>query len=86
MLVIDIIKPKDHDLTNTVGKKSIRALEIISVKNSYLIQFYEINIFQVMIFIFYTVYDKHELIKIGNQTREKSQVQSQVSKNFCCRL
>ena len=41
-------------------------------------QFYEINIYQVMIFRVYTVYNKNEMIKIGNQTREKSQVISQV--------
>ena len=34
-------------------------------------QFYDINIFQAMIFRFYTVYIKHEVIKIGNQTQEK---------------
>ena len=37
-------------------------------------QFYEINVCQVMIFRLYTAYDKHEMIKIDNQTREKSQV------------
>ena len=31
-----------------------------------------------MIFRFYTVYNKHEMIKIGNQTGEESQVLSQV--------
>ena len=31
-----------------------------------------------MIFSLYTVYNKHETIKIGNQTTEKSQVLSQV--------
>ena len=41
-------------------------------------QFYEINIFQVMIFRLYAVYNKHEMLKNGNQTREKSQVLSQV--------
>ena len=40
--------------------------------------FYEINISQVMIFRLYTVYKKHEMIKIGNQTREKLQILSQV--------
>ena len=37
-------------------------------------QFYEINIRQVMIFSHYTVYNKHKMIKIGKQSREKSQV------------
>ena len=31
-----------------------------------------------MIFKLYTEYNKHEMIKIGNETREKSQVLSQV--------
>ena len=31
-----------------------------------------------MIFKFYYVYNKHEIIKIGKQTREKLQVLSQV--------
>ena len=34
-------------------------------------QFYKINICQIMIFRLYAVYNKHEMIKIGNQTREK---------------
>ena len=41
-------------------------------------QFYEINIFEVMIFRLYTVYNKHEMTEIGNQTIEKLQVLSQV--------
>ena len=41
-------------------------------------KFYEINICQVMTFRLYTVYNKHEMIKTGNQTRKKSQVLSQV--------
>ena len=41
-------------------------------------QFYEINIEKIMIFRLYTVYNKHEMIKIDNQTREKSQVLSQM--------
>ena len=47
-------------------------------KNAYLMQLYEINVCQVMIFRLYTFYRKHEMLKIGNQTREKSQVLSQV--------
>ena len=39
---------------------------------------YEINACQVMIFRLYTVYNKHNVIEIGNQTREKSQVLSQM--------
>ena len=41
-------------------------------------QFYEINICQVMIFRPYTAYNKHEMIKIFSQTREELQVLSQV--------
>ena len=41
-------------------------------------QFYEINIFQAMIFGLYTVYNKHDVTVIGNQTIEKSQILSQV--------
>ena len=40
-------------------------------------QFYEINVCQAMIFRLY-VWNKHEMIKIGNQTREKSKVLLQV--------
>ena len=63
--------------TFTVDSKIIRALEMSRVKNSHLLQFFEINICQVMIFRLYTVYNKHEIIKIDSQTREKSQVLSQ---------
>ena len=41
-------------------------------------QFYEINICPIMIFRFHAVYNKHEMIKIGNQIREKLQVLSQM--------
>ena len=41
-------------------------------------EIYEINISEIMIFRFYTVYNKYEIVKNGNQTREKSQVLSQV--------
>ena len=41
-------------------------------------QFYEINICQVNIFKFYTVYNKHEMIQIGSQTKEKLQALSKV--------
>ena len=41
-------------------------------------QFYEKNIYQFIIFRLYTVYNKNVMIKIGNQTREKSQVLSQM--------
>ena len=41
-------------------------------------QFYDINIYEVIIFRFYSGYKKLEIMKIGNQIREKSQVLSQV--------
>ena len=59
----------------TVGSKIIRALEVNSgQKISYVMQFCEINVYQVMIFRLYTVYSKHEMMEISNQTREKPQV------------
>ena len=39
-----------------------------------------------MIIRLYTAYDKHEMIKISNGTREKSQVLPQVLELFYCRL
>ena len=62
----------------TVDSKIIRALEIIRVKKLNLVQFYEPNIFQMMTFSLYTVYNKHEIIKIGKETKEKKKVLSQV--------
>ena len=41
-------------------------------------QFCEINICEVMISRTYTAYNKHQMIKIDNQTSEKSQLLSQV--------
>ena len=41
-------------------------------------QFYEINDRQFMFFRHYTVYNKHDIIKIGYQTREKLQALLQV--------
>ena len=61
-----------------VSSKIIRTFEKICFQKSYLIQFYEMNICQIMIFKLHTVYNKCEMIKIGNQTRVKSQVLSQV--------
>ena len=49
-------------------------------------QFYEINVYQFMMFRLYTAYDKHEMIKSDNQIREKSRVLSQMLEKFCCRL
>ena len=34
-------------------------------------QFYEINIYKFMIFTLYTVYNKHKMLKTGNETRKK---------------
>ena len=41
-------------------------------------QFYELNICKVMIFRLNDVYNKHGMIRIVKQTKEKSQVLSQV--------
>ena len=41
-------------------------------------KFFEINICQMMIFRLYNIYNKHEMIKIGNQNREKFQALSEV--------
>ena len=41
-------------------------------------QFYETNISQVMNFRLYTLYNRSDMIKIGNESREKSQALSQV--------
>ena len=49
-------------------------------------QFHKINVCQVMIFMLYAANKKHEMIKIGNQTKEKSQVLSQVLEQFCFQL
>ena len=56
----------------------MRALAKIRSENSYLVQFYEVNICEIMIFRPYTIYNMHEMKKIGDQAREKSQVLSQV--------
>ena len=85
MLVINSIKSKDHDLTKNYSKialgTSFLTRIISSARNILLLtvmQFYEQDICQIMIFRLYTVYNKHEMIKIGNQTREISQALSQV--------
>ena len=49
-------------------------------------QFYKINIFHLMFFRLYAVYKKYEMIKIGNQIGEKSQVLSQARAYFFCQL
>ena len=49
-------------------------------------QVYEINVCQIMIFRLYTDYNKHEMIKIGSDTRENSQILSQVLEYFFCPL
>ena len=66
-----------HDFVQS-SAKLFEMIEIIRFKKILLVQFYEAYICQVMIFRLYTVYDKHEMIKIGNQTREKSEVLSLV--------
>ena len=66
---------------STFDTKIIGALETIRVKkfipNAILRNIF-FFVFKFMIFRLYSVYNKNEMIKIGNQTREKSQVLSQV--------
>ena len=45
-------------------------------------QLHEMNLWQVMIFRLYILYNKHKMIKIGTQNREISQVLSQVLEYF----
>ena len=78
LLIHKSLEIKIFIITFSVGSKIILAFEINLVKNSYLMQFYEINICHVMIFRIYIVYKEHEMIKIGNETTEKLQVLSQV--------
>ena len=56
------------------GLPTVDSYIIIRVKNSYLMQFHAVNICQIMVLGFSPVYNKHEMIKIGNQTREISQM------------
>ena len=59
-------------------QQNYSCIGIIWVKNSYLMRFYEIINCLFKIFRLYAVYNKHEMIKNGNQTREKSQALLQV--------
>ena len=43
-------------------------------------QFYEKNIYQVLIFRLHGIYNKHEIVKTVNQMKENSQVLSQALK------
>ena len=43
-------------------------------KNSYQLELYAINICEDMIFKLYTALNKHGMIRIGNQTKEKTQI------------
>ena len=72
-----------HELQSAA--KLFEHLRLLVWKNSSLIEFYEINICQDMIFRLCTVYTKHGITKIGNRTREKTHVLSQVLEHFCCR-
>ena len=56
-----------------VDNKIIRAFEIIHAKKLISNVVLRINVCQVLIFRLHTVYNKYEMKKIGNQTREKSQ-------------
>ena len=79
MKLIDLKSCEEKcDVGHTIDSKIIRAFEIIRVKKLIPNAVYEIYICEVMIFKLYTVYKKQEMIKIGNQIREKSQVLSQM--------
>ena len=45
-------------------------------------QVYETNIFQVMIFRLYTVYNKHEIIKLTIKTEKNRKYYRKCSNNF----
>ena len=68
----------------TIDSKIIRAVEIIPVQklipNIVLLNKYLLN----HIFKLYAVFNKHEMIKIVNETKGKSQVLSQMLEYFCC--
>ena len=75
-----------------VAAKLFEHLRLFVTENSYLMQFYKINICQIMIFMqFYEInicqilifrlciaFNKHKMTKNSNESREKSQVLSQV--------
>ena len=64
---------------DTVGSKTIRALfEVIRVKKLMPITLSWNKCFSIHDLRLYTAYNKHEMIKIDNQSREKTQVLSQV--------
>ena len=70
----------------TDGSKIFRALEIIHVKKAYLMKFYEINNRPIMLFKFYTAYNKREKIKNASQIRENRKHYRKCSKKFGFRL
>ena len=51
-------------------------------KNSYLMQFCEKNICQVIIFRLYAVYNKHEIVKIINEPERNAKHYQTCSNNF----
>ena len=57
-----------------LGRKIFQAFEIILTQTFILNVVLWINICQVLIFRLHTVYNKHDVVKIGIQIREKSQV------------
>ena len=61
----------------TVASKILQVLEIICAKKLISNAILRNNICQVMVFRLYTVYNKHQMIKIDNKKTEKSQVLSQ---------
>ena len=67
---------------HTVGSKIIRALEIIRVKNSYLMVFFEKNVCQVMNLRLYIVYNKNELIKLVDKPKKNRKYFRNCSNDF----
>ena len=62
----------------SADSKVIRAVEIVSVKKLIPNAIFGNKYLSVMIFRLYIVFNKHEMIKIGDHKREKSQVLLQV--------
>ena len=59
-IICPVVDQSVNSVPIIVSSKIIRALAIIHVKNSYLMKFYEINIYQITIFRLYTFYNKHD--------------------------
>ena len=68
------------NMTNVLQStaKLFEHLRLFMSKNSYLMEFYEINICQFMVSKLYTAYNKNEMTKNSNQTKEISHILPQV--------